>query len=30
MRAARIRTDRILLLWPEVQPSQGSFDWGDI
>jgi hypothetical protein len=27
MKDARIRTDRFLLYWPEVQPSQGSFAW---
>jgi hypothetical protein len=27
MKDARIRTDRFLLLWPDVQPSEGSFDW---
>ena len=26
--AAKIRTARFLLLWREVQPSQGSFNWG--
>ncbi len=29
MRDARIRTDRMLLLWRRVQPSQGSFDWSE-
>ena len=28
MEAARIRTDRFLLNWRSMQPSQGSFDWG--
>src|SRR5919197_3099431 len=27
MAAARIRTDRFLLFWGSVQPSQGSFRW---
>ncbi len=30
MRDARIRTDRMLLLWPRVQPSEGGpFDWSE-
>ena len=29
MKDARIRTDRMLLLWRRVQPSQGSFDWSE-
>jgi putative glycosyl hydrolase len=28
MAAARVRTDRFLLLWRGVQPSRGSFNWG--
>ena len=28
MAAARVRTNRFLLNWGSVQPSQGSFDWG--
>jgi polysaccharide biosynthesis protein PslG len=29
MAAAGVRTERFLLSWSLVQPSQGSFDWGD-
>ena len=29
MAAARVRTERFLLNWSLVQPTQGSFDWGD-
>jgi Glycosyl hydrolase catalytic core len=28
MAAARVRTNRFVLKWGWVQPSQGSFDWG--
>jgi hypothetical protein len=28
MAVARIHTDRFLLFWGSVQPSQGSFNWG--
>jgi hypothetical protein len=28
MAAARVRTNRFVLAWGWVQPSQGSFDWG--
>jgi polysaccharide biosynthesis protein PslG len=28
MAAARVRTDRFLLYWGSVEPSQGSFNWG--
>src|SRR6266480_714246 len=28
MSALRIRTDRYLLFWGSVEPSEGSFNWG--